>query len=433
MDDRRAQKRATEIRNLVASPVPDLQRRALLRSGFLGLGLFASGNWLLGCGSSDEQASSFSVPQSQIPFLGPLATTPDANGVRLPAGFSARVVARSGEKPVEAKDFLWHAAPDGGAVFPTDDLGWIYVSNSERSFGFGGVGALRFSASGELVDAYSILRGSNRNCAGGPTTWGTWLSCEEDFSGGRGRVFECDPLGVEAAIAHPAMGLFVHEAAAVDPTTHQIYQTEDRSDGGFYRFTPADPQLGGRPDLGAGTLEIAVVADLAAVLAGHSSTVSWESVPIANPTRSQPSTRRQVAASSPFNGGEGIWYGQGSVYFSTKNDHRIWAYATDSATLSILYDRDRFGEGAILSEPDNVTVSAGGEVLVAEDHGDMQIVAITSEGALVPIVQVVGHDASEMTGPAFDPSGTRLYFSSQRGPGASGVGITYEISGPFVA
>ncbi len=46
------------------------------------------------------------------------------------------------------------------------------------------------------------------------------------------------------------------------------------------------------------------------------------------------------------------------------------------------------------------------------------------------MLQVVGQDRSEITGPAFDPSGTRLYFSSQRG-GEEGRGLTYEITGPF--
>jgi protocatechuate 3,4-dioxygenase beta subunit len=36
---------------------------------------------------------------------------------------------------------------------------------------------------------------------------------------------------------------------------------------------------------------------------------------------------------------------------------------------------------------------------------------------------------SELTGPAFDPSGQRLYFNSQRGP--DGRGLTYEVRGPF--
>jgi hypothetical protein len=45
-----------------------------------------------------------------------------------------------------------------------------------------------------------------------------------------------------------------------------------------------------------------------------------------------------------------------------------------------------------------------------------------------PFLQVVGHSGSEIAGPAFDPSGTRLYFSSQRGRrGLMNEGITYEV------
>lgn len=418
--------------NFARGGAPDPYRRALLRSGFLGLGLFASGGWLAGCGHgfNDESGASgdpnAETPlQSQIPSLGPLPPTPDANGLRLPEGFTSRVVARSGLKPLDASNYFWHTAPDGGAVFATEDGGWIYVSNSERSFPNGGVGALRFSADGEIIDAYSILEGTNRNCAGGLTPWGTWLSCEEDFFGGRGRVIECDPTGSAEPVFLPRMGLFVHEAVAVDPATHQIYETEDRSDGGFYRFTPADPQPGGRPDLRSGTLEIAVVENLASVLAGSTSTVSWEIIPdpFANPV----STRRQVAGRASFSGGEGIWYADARVYFSTKRDRNIWVYDIAAASLSLLY-------GAMSFEPDNVAVSPGGDVLVAEDGGGMQLVAITPEGQLVELVQVVGHNRSEIAGPAFDPSGTRLYFSSQRGAtGSSSSGVTYEISGPFVA
>jgi hypothetical protein len=71
-------------------------------------------------------------------------------------------------------------------------------------------------------------------------------------------------------------------------------------------------------------------------------------------------------------------------------------------------------------------------VLAAEDGGDLQICAILPDGTVKPLVQVVGHDESEITGPAFDPSGTRLYFSSQRGPlGEGGGGTTFEVTGPL--
>jgi Tol biopolymer transport system component len=79
-----------------------------------------------------------------------------------------------------------------------------------------------------------------------------------------------------------------------------------------------------------------------------------------------------------------------------------------------------------------VTGSAAGDVLGAEDNGDMQIVALNAEGLATPIVQVLNHPRSEVAGPSFSPDGKRLYFSSQRGAtGQLESGITYEITGPF--
>ena len=61
----------------------------------------------------------------------------------------------------------------------------------------------------------------------------------------------------------------------------------------------------------------------------------------------------------------------------------------------------------------------------------MQICIITPERQVAPFLQLVGHDGSEITGPAFNPAGDRLYFSSQRGVGNSGIGVTFEVRGPF--
>jgi secreted PhoX family phosphatase len=79
---------------------------------------------------------------------------------------------------------------------------------------------------------------------------------------------------------------------------------------------------------------------------------------------------------------------------------------------------------------DNLTASSRGDLIVAEDGDDMELVLITPDREMAPLLRVVGQDASELAGPAFDPSGRRLYVSSQRG-GPDGFGITYEIRGPF--
>jgi len=386
----------------------NLRRRAFLGRGaslfgVLGVGFFGGiVSAPLGCAGSAD--------------LGELLPA-DSNGLMLLPGFSSRIVARTGEK-VGATDHVWHAAPDGGATFATGDGGWVYVSNSELPGGAGGVGAIRFDAAGGIVDAYPILTGTHRNCAGGPTPWGTWLSCEEVDAG---RVFECDPFtkGSEG-VERPAFGLFCHEAAAVDPLAETIYLTEDREDGLLYRFTPA-----AYPDLSTGILEATTIVGTTPIVPGEMRELAWSPVP--DPSAALEETRAQVPGATPFNGGEGCWYEAGTVFFTTKGDERVWKITTATQRIEIVYDR-RTSPTPTLRNPDNVVVASDGTAYVAEDPGYLKIVALTPSGEVKPILKVTWQWGSEITGPAFSPDGTRLYFSSQRRPGT-----TYEVTGPFLA
>ena len=344
---------------------------------------------------------------------GPLGE-PDANGIRLPDGFTSRVLARSGEV-VEGSKYTWHDAPDGGATFPMPDGGWVYVSNSEvRSGPTGGVGALRFGSTGEVVDSYPILEGTMVNCAGGPTPWSTWLSCEEFPTG---QVWECDPAGVVEAAVRPALGSFTHEAVAVDPDNERLYMTEDVPDGRFYRFTPDR-----WPSLEAGQLEVAMV---------DGEQVTWLALP--DPDAESMETRLQVPESTAFSGGEGLWFDKGIVYFTTKGDGRVWRLDPTDDNLTVLHEPPTGGpEGSepVLDGVDNITVSSAGELFVCEDHaGEQDIVVVASDGSVGRLLRVTGQPISELTGVAIAPAGDRLYFSSQRG--VDGPGITYEITGPF--
>lgn len=393
---------------------PETSNQTLQRRNFLKLGTAGMSAFLLGAQGCSNGSVVKNAMYTDIGEIGELLE-PDENGMRLPPGFKSRILARSGQ-PVEggSDSYIWHAAPDGGDCFEMDDGGWIYVSNSEMSLGRGGVGALRFDKNGDVIDSYPILEGTHVNCAGGKTPWQTWLSCEET---NRGLVYECDPTGEKEAVERPLLGRFRHEAVAVDPVHEHLFLTEDEVDGRFYRFIPE----GEISNLDAGTLQVAEISDVDGV-----DKLVWHDV--RDPYASFTSTREQVRESTAFAGGEGIVWYEGVVYFATKHDNRVWAYDTVSHEITVLYDLAT-SPTPILSGVDNLAITAAGDVLVAEDGGDMQLVLLSLDGDVLPVMQLVGHDRSEVTGPAFNQHFSRMYFSSQRGEGTSmEEGMTFEIS-----
>jgi hypothetical protein len=408
-----------------------LNRRELLKTGIAGAGALALGPAFL-----RRAFAAGPVTVGPGPY-GPLEPF-DSNGIALPAGFSSREIARGGSSvPGSNPPYVWHGATDGQASFATlgsggePDGGWILVANSEMPApGAGGVSGVEFAADGGVERAYRVLAGTAFNCAGGPTPWGRWLSCEEHEEG---RVWECDPTGAVPGIPRPALGVFKHEAACVDPERRQLYLTEDQTDGCLYRFTPT-----AYPALSTGLLEVAKVDGAGGV--------TWAAVPSPDGGAANP-TRDQVAGAARFDGGEGIWYDGDVVYFTTKGDSRVWTLDVAASRLEVLYDPAVTGPEAPLSGVDNVTVSRSGDIYVCEDGRDHDICLITPEFEITRFLKLdpTIHSGppppspiqnNELVGVVFDPSGTRMYFGAQRSFGVGGnpnlpAGVVYEVSGPF--
>jgi hypothetical protein len=441
-------------------------RRALLKAIFMGAGVAAMPSWV--------QQARAAVVQGEIPLpKGPLSnigavevktlTSGSLVGVNdavtAPPGFNVRCVARAGLNPLNgtagtpgqsvAGQYFWHTASDGGAVFPQPDGGWVYASNCEGTGPAGGVGALRFDKDGNVTAAYPILTGTNRNCAGGATPWGTWLSCEE-ASGGA--VFECEPLGpATAAVRKPALGLFSHEAVAIDPINHTAYLTEDGTAQRFYRYTSSASDLVVLPNgttrmkFENGTLERMEIVGFpngaapTDAQARQTRKVNW----VAGPSNGT------GTSGTRFNGGEGVWYYEvpeglreipsdgskpvrGVIFFATKGDNRVWAFDIENQLVETIFDNSN-SQGTTFDDVDNVTVSPAGDVLVCEDGNPMRIYVIVPNQPAKLLMQIT-RGGSEIAGAAFTPDGSRLYFSSQRGPsgptGQQSDGAVYEMTIP---
>jgi hypothetical protein len=345
---------------------------------------------------------------------------PDRHGVVVPEGFRANLVATGGER-VGRSGYVWHAFSDGAACIADGSGGWYYVANSEVADA-GGASSIRFDGNGAVLGATRVLSGTSTNCSGGATPWGTWLSCEEIE---HGFVWECDPTGRRPPRQRPALGELCHEAVAVDPIERVLYLTEDQTDGLFYRFVPD-----AWPSLEHGRLE--------ALRVGADGVFDWVAVP--QPTGWVVPTRGQVSDATRFDGGEGVWLVDRALYFTTKGDNVLHALDLRARHHRVVYDDadPLFGLDQIVVDP------VGGNLFCAEDGGNMEINVITPAGQVGPFARVVGHDGSEISGLAFAPDASRLYFSSQRAPTAKRLrdlfadvdddrplGAVYEVIGPF--
>lgn len=397
---------------------------------------------------------------------------------------------------------------DGMACFDVGDGKWRLVRNHELGEGNdipagtvigdpstawdpkapGGTVTIELDASNaEYLSSWISLNGTDTNCGGAPTPWGTWLTCEETVAGvksGRkkphGYVFEVDPTSDSATLTKPyrAMGRMLHEAGAVDPATGVIYLTEDEGPDGFYRYLPVDYTEGERPDLRGGVLQMLRVKGqpkyntIVGQTVGVSLTCNWVTIDDPNPADAEKNAsavfqQGRDKGGAKFLGGEGCTYRDGGVVFGSSDGGdaglgQVWEYMpttnigelNEQGELTLLFESTSKSE---LDGPDNMCTSPGGGIIICED-GDLKsnrVLGLLPNGTMVTVAENLvgvqkhyleasgklydptvpddgksagdGIGYSEFAGPTFSPDGQWLFVNIQV------PGITCAITGDWAS
>ena len=401
--------------------------------------------------------------------------------IELPPGFTYRTYGWSGD-PMD-DGLPTPPRHDGMAVVKAEgDLLTLVrnheIVNDRGAFGpseitydpaaAGGASNLQFDlAKGEFVRSWASLSGTMQNCCGGPTPWGSWLSCEELLinpgyvmqDGGKrrelglrkrhGYVFEV-PAG-ELLKPEPllALGQMQHEATAIDQKTGIVYETEDNAwASGFYRMIPTEPgnlKAGGRLQMmkvdGRGDLRSGAPLNLPM-------DVSW--VDIEDPERGHtPGTQDASGVvkqgirhgASLFARLEGCWYANDQVFFTSTSGGdlgkgQVYVLDPRNQSLRLIYE-SRNQE--LMNYPDNITIAPSGSLVICEDGSrqGMMLLMLTMTGDLFPLarncVQLNGekndfsgdYSGSEWCGASFSADGKWLFVNIQK------PGITFAITGPW--
>ena len=477
----------------------EVSRRRFIRMGVLGTAMASVG--LL---DRDREAAAdllgsslrYAVPQ------GATGLTQAGPELALPPGFSYVTFGRYGSAMSDG--FITPPIHDGMAAFPGGgDLVRI-VRNHELGEGNdvpagtvigdpatawdrrapGGTTTLVFdTTTGELVEDFISLNGTDTNCGGIPTPWGTWLTCEETVTGvnaGRrkphGYVFEVKASATEPKLTKPIrqMGRFLHEAGAVDPDTGVVYMTEDEGPDGFYRFVPNEP---GKLREG-GVLQMLRVRGedryntITGQTIGEVLPCDWVTIDDPDPRNAEDDAsavfkQGRAKGGAKFLGGEGCTYRDGSAVFGSSDGGdaglgQIWQYTpttnvgelNERGDLELLYESSGRMD---LDGPDNMTTSPGGAIVICED-GNLTnnfVKALLPDGTMIPIAENLvgvqrhyldasgklwdptvpddgasageGIGYSEFAGPTFGPGGNWLFVNIQV------PGITCAITGDWAS
>lgn len=289
----------------------------------------------------------------------------------------------------------------------------------------------------EVEKQYLSLIGTIRNCSGGVTPWGSWLSCEEsvttagvDFKHNHGYIFEvpANANGLVEPIPLKAMGRFNHEAACVDPNTGIVYLTEDRWDSLFYRFIP---NVYGELSKGGKLQALSIKGlpkfdsrnwDKTNMHVNQWFETQW--VDLNNPESPNDDlrTRGHELGATLFARGEGVHWADNELYFTCTNGGakklgQIMRYQPLSEQNS---SEQNGGRIQLFLESDNVknfnygdnlTVTPQGHLLVCEDQYtevvENHLRGVRPNGEVYDFAKL--HLQTELAGACFSPDGSTLF------------------------
>ena len=192
-----------------------LDRRTFMRAAAAGAAVTATGGLRLPNASASSRPKAYRGPRATrvLPSL-----TQAGPELALPAGFTYKTFAAFGSAMSDG--FITPPIHDGMGVFDQPGGGYRIVRNHEvgdsndnrpgtvlgdpatayDTKAPGGCVTLVLNDNAHLLEHFISLNGSDSNCSGSPTPWGTWLTCEETTvgtGGGWGKphgyVFEVDP------------------------------------------------------------------------------------------------------------------------------------------------------------------------------------------------------------------------------------------------
>jgi uncharacterized protein len=477
-----------------------IDRRAFLRrAGMSAAGLAALGGPLQGVFARGALASGSTGVAPNNGGYGPIGPVPDlADGVvrlHLPEGFQYRSFTATGT--LTSDGIITPGRHDGMAAFPWGEGQYRLVRNHEingpvPAFGQrtkaydkmagGGTLTLQVTPTADDVESWVSCNGTQMNCAGGATPWGSWLTCEEtvngpdvgpDFTGAdnsllqrtHGYVFEVPaawgPGEHRKPTAIRAAGRFAHEAVDIDPVSGILYETEDNFDfpSGFYRYiAPRNPN-DVRELKDGGRLEMLMIEGVSNAELHHGQTplvtygVEWVTIDEPDTTFAPGTTNNQAIVfvgdqgrakgAAIFSRLEGIFFDSGKVYLvSTQGGDKpagepapagfgdgfgqLWVYDPAQETIKLLFESP---SRSVLELPDNLCISPQKSSLLCEDGPVENFMrGVTPAGEIFDFARntIPRREGDEFAGATFSPDDQVLFVNIQ-----ASSGLTFAIWGPF--